>query len=276
MSTRTTARLFNVLEEGSGGAERLDVEETINLDDALLSIAEEAFRVSGLLVPHEGLDRPECWETGDVHARLSPAQLMLLDTRTQIVDPTFFAESVSRSMSAIESMALFLQGLEGLKNKGASDRKKMAKAAAQQLLGMSPDVGREIGEAVRLFFGDQVILRQLPCGDDYRSYAFVGVLATDASLLEDRGAMHAKYGAAASSWTVLAQIGTVTGPITSAEDDEPNDEAEEDFDRAEFERIAANMMIGLEDAGVTGGPRWPTITITPLAVYRSAPAVPEN
>ena len=274
ISTQTTARLFKAIEEGPEAARHLDVAETITLDDALLSIAEEAFRRSGLLCAPEGLDVPERWERGEVHAELFQAQLLRLEARTQIVDPAFFADSVTRVMSAIESMALFTVGLEGIAGKGEKERQRMARMAAANMLGgLSPEVGRQLGQAIQLFFGEEVILRQLPCGDDCRLYAFVGVLAKNGPLLDTRGGMYAKYGAAPSSWTVLSQVATVTSDpadeASTGDADEP-DEAE-DIDRAAFENLAAQLMVSLEDVGVTGGPRWPTITITPLAVYRRAP-----
>lgn len=273
-STQTTARLFKAIEEGPGAARQFDVAETITLDDALLSIAEEAFRRSGLLDPPDGLDVPGRWEDGEVHDDLANAQLLLLESTTQIVDPTFFADSVNRVMSALETMALFTIGLERLEGKSEKDRQRMARTAASKIMGgMSPDIGRQLGDAIRLFFGDEIVLRQLPCGEDYRSYAFVGVLAKNGSLHDTRGAMYAKYGAAPSTWTVLSQIATVPNEPIGGSSTELQTESEltDEVDRAAFENIAAQLMISLEDTGVTGGPQWPAITITPLAVYRRAP-----
>lgn len=279
VSTQTTARLLKAIEEGPQAARHLALAETITLDDALLSIAEEAFARSGLLQAPQGVDLPERWELGEVHAELSPAQLLLLEAPTQIVDPTFFADSVSRVMSALESMALFTIGLDGIAGKSAKERERMARAAATKLMGgLSPEVGRQLGESIRLFFGDEVVLRQLPCGDEYRSYAFVGVLAKDGPLLDTRGGMYAKYGAAPSTWTVLSQIATVTSEPSGVESTGLEAEVadDEEVDRAAFENLAAQLMISLEDVGVTGGPQWPAITITPLAVYRRASTVGER
>jgi hypothetical protein len=272
ISTQTTARLFKSVEEGPESTQDLDVAELITFDDALLSIAEEAFGRSGLLEAPVDLGDPKNWRGSAVHDALSPAQLLRLHASTQIVDPAFFADSVSRVMAAVESMALFSIGLEAIGAKGAKDRERMARAAATKLMGgLSPELGRQLGEAIRLYFGDEVILRQLPCGDEHRTFAFAGVLAKDGSLLDTRGGMYAKYGAAPSQWTVLSQIATVTSEPTASEGDgDSTDEQMEDVDRAEFEKLAAKLMVGLEEAGIAGGPRWPTITVTPLAVYRRA------
>ncbi len=98
------------------------------------------------------------------------------------------------------------------------------------------------------------------------------------ALLDDRAGMFAKYGAAPSRWTVLSQIATVTEPppdesevAASGEGDEEVEADEVDkVDRTDFERLAGEMMVALESGGLSGGPVWPTITVSPIAVYRSA------
>lgn len=62
----------------------------------------------------------------------------------------------------------------------------------------------------------------------------------------------------------------VTAIAANGEGDEEveGDEVDE-VDRTEFERLAGDMMVALETAGLSGGPVWPTITVSPIAVYRS-------
>lgn len=84
--------------------------------------------------------------------------------------------------------------------------------------------------------------------------------------------MFAKYGAAASTWTVLSQIATVTTPRStdgSSSDQDQEESPDQDLDRAEFEGMFGDMMVELEAKGLSGGPVWPTITMSPIAVYRS-------
>lgn len=159
--------------------------------------------------------------------------------------------------------------------KGANERKKMAQHLVKEILeGMSPDLIRQLGDGIRKYFGEGLSIRQLPCGNEFRSYGLLGPLLAGA-LLDDRAAMFAKYGAAPSSWTVLSQIATVTSP---AVDDEAgsamsgqHDGDDEEVDRPEFERVVGDMMVALEATGVSGGPVWPTITVSPIAIYRSVP-----
>jgi len=42
--------------------------------------------------------------------------------------------------------------------------------------------------------------------------------------------------------------------------------------RADFERLVLDLAVFIEQLGFADGPRWPTITMTPLAVYRDVPA----
>jgi hypothetical protein len=65
----------------------------------------------------------------------------------------------------------------------------------------------------------------------------------------------------------LAQIATVPDELADAADEQDEDE-EGSVDRAQFEAIAVNILRGLEDAGLTGAPAFPTISVTPIALYR--------
>jgi len=242
------------------------------MDDALLSVAELTLQQAGLLVAVEGLHDPSIWMAGGIHEQFAPAQVVRLTCEAQIIDPEFFAANVQRVVDALETIAIFVAGPEAMQ-KGANDRKKIAQQTVKTILeGTPPDLVRQLGDAIRKFFGEGLFIRQLPCGNEYRSYGLMGPLLTS-GLLDDRAAMFAKYGAAPSSWTVLSQIATVTRPTADgsgsevAEDDDDDDDA--DVDRLEFERVAGEMMVALEAAGVSGGPVWPTITVSPIAVYRS-------
>lgn len=273
LSTRATARIFGEAAGGAAGA-NLALEETISLDDALLNVAEEALEAAGALRPIAGVSDPDAWETGAVHESLKPAQVISYGGQTQIVDPRFFASSVERVIGAVEKLALFQSGLLGGAKKSQRDTDRMVKAAVTELIGgMSPDIVRTLGEAIPLFFGEQIVMRQLPCGPEFRSNAFVGILSEDPDiLLDSRASMYAKYGAAPGEWNVLSQVATVTAPMTdeAGPAGAVDDDSESGDGRADFEGILSTLMVSLETAGLAGGPTWPTITVTPLAIYRRA------
>lgn len=271
-SKRLAGKIPGLLE---GGAERggdAKSEETLSVDDALLSVVEETLDQAGLLVTAAGLNDPSAWAAGRIHEQLAPAQLVRVTCEAQLIDPEFFASSVHRVVDALETIAVFGAGAAAMQ-KGANERKKMAQHLVKEILdGMSPDLVRQLGDGIRKYFGEGLFIRQLPCGNEFRSYGLLGPLLTGA-LLDDRAAMFAKYGAAPSSWTVLSQIATVTSPAAgdeagSAMSGHHNGDDEE-VDRPEFERVAGEMMVALEATGVSGGPVWPTITVSPIAIYRS-------
>ncbi len=290
-SGRLTAKVPGLLEAGGDVGGDSKVEETLTVDDALLSVLNETLDASELLVTPAGLDDPNAWAAGSIHAQLQPAQLVRVTCDAQLIDPQFFAESVGRVVDAIETIALLAR--PDALSKSANERSRIAKHAATELMdGMAPDVVRQLGAGIQQFFGQGLFIRQLPCGTDERAYALLGTLRTDAGvLLDNRAAMFTKYGAAPSRWTMLSQVATVTVPpsceasdlLAAVDDDASTDDAGADGDtddtddvsRSDFERIAGEMMVALESAGLSGGPVWPTITVSPIAVYRSTGTEPD-
>jgi hypothetical protein len=249
---------------------------TLSVDDALLNVVEATLDRAGLLLTVSELDDPASWAAGRVHAQLAPPQLVRITCDAQLIDPEFFAASVHRMVDALETMAIFAAGPQAMQ-KGEKERSRVAQQLAKRFMdGMPPPLVRQLGDAISKFFGEGLFIRQLPCGAGYRSYGLVGTLLP-AGLLDERAAMFAKYGAAPSTWTVLSQVATVTTPPENRKSApaEQDDAEDSDMDRVAFERVAGDMMIALEDAGASGGPVWPTITVSPVAVYRSTdtPAV---
>lgn len=277
-SGRLAGKVPGILEAGGdvGGVSK--VEETLTVDDAILSVLNETLDASQLLASPVELHDPSAWERGAIHAQLEPAQLVRVTCVAQLIDPQYFEGSVMRVVDALETMSLFTAGQDAM-SKSAKDRARIVKHVARELMGgMTPDMVRQIGKAIQQFFGQGLFIRQLPCGTEERAFALLGTLRTDVeALLDDRAGMFAKYGAAPSRWTVLSQIATVTerpadeldSGLNVAEGEEGQEDAAEEVDRTDFERLAGEMMVALESAGLSGGPVWPTITVSPIAVYRS-------
>lgn len=59
-----------------------------------------------------------------------------------------------------------------------------------------------------------------------------------------------------------------------SQDDDGN--AESDFERADMERVAIDLMGTMGEAGLTDTPRFPGVTISALAVYREIPLPATN
>jgi hypothetical protein len=139
-------------------------------------------------------------------------------------------------------------------------------------------------EVFSAFFGEGLVVRHLPCGPEHRAFSILGTLAEGPEFMPDaRSTLFAKYGSAPSDWSVLAQIASVPSrpaePQPPADDlveagndntseGEPDDDDGSDVDRAQLEGLAAGILLGLEQTGLTAAPSWPGITITPLALYR--------
>lgn len=47
-----------------------------------------------------------------------------------------------------------------------------------------------------------------------------------------------------------------------------------DISRAAMERIAGDLLAMMESIGIVEGPRWPSISVTPLGLYRTVPRDP--
>ena len=91
---------------------------------------------------------------------------------------------------------------------------------------------------------------------------------------EEREALFAKYGSAVTEWTVVSQVATVpTAGAGRAEVELGELVSGDEIDRASMEDAAAQLMEVMERLGVAEGPSFPTITVTPLAVFREFSAL---
>ncbi|MBA3339284.1 MAG: hypothetical protein H0T54_06005, partial [Geodermatophilaceae bacterium] len=208
-------------------------------------------------------------EEGSVHGQLAPGAIVRLTGETQLVDPEYMRMSIDRSMTAIEHIAVFLDGgLEGAA-RSKSDRSRVGRRGAQKLMGMPPDAARQMAEVFLAFFGGGLSVRHLPCGPEHRTFAFTGSLANGPEFMADsREVLFAKYGSAPSKWTLLAQVAAV--PPQNVEENATADDGDQnaDLDRAQLEGLATGLLKGLETAGLTAAPAWPTVSVTPIALYR--------
>jgi hypothetical protein len=249
-----------------------DVERTVTFEDALLDLLEASLDELGWITDIDGLDDPQAWDEGDVHRQLAPGAIVRLTGQTQVLDPEFIRSSVDRSMDAMERMAVFATGGLEAAARSKSERARIGRVGAQRLMGLPPDAARQMGDVFVAFFGEGLTVRHLPCGPEHRAYALLGSLVDDATFMADsRAALFAKYGSAPSEWTLLAQIATVPPAPADEEDGHAAASDEQDdssLDRAGLEGIAAGILRGLEEAGLTGAPAWPSITLTPVALYR--------
>lgn len=93
-SAHLSGKIPGLLEGGGERGGDATTEETLSVDDALLSVVEGTLDQAGILVTAEGLDDPSAWSAGRIHEQLAPAQVVRVTCEAQLIDPEFFASSV--------------------------------------------------------------------------------------------------------------------------------------------------------------------------------------
>ncbi|MGH9174733.1 MAG: hypothetical protein ACRD1H_10255, partial [Vicinamibacterales bacterium] len=75
-----------------------------------------------------------------------------------------------------------------------------------------------------------------------------------------------------ASWTVVSQVATVPKPDEDRADElqlrDLVDDETDRISRTQFEDMAVQLMRLFETIGIAEGPIYPTIAVTPIAVFR--------
>ncbi len=306
---RLGAKLLGV-EAGRNLLGGTSVEQTTTLQDVLLDLFEEAAEDSTLFSPLV-MDDPDAWRDGRLHSHVKPGELVRVTAPTQIIDAEHVGDEIMRALEVMESVAFFEEAQNptplpaavppqagGKRGKGKVDPEAFRQAATvarvESILGIPLEGAVAIKSIFQKVLGGGISLRVFPCGAANRDLALAGRLASRESYLRDeQNTLFAKYGWGVSDWTVIAQIATVPQPsdegeaaspevvqengasparaATDEEDMPERDESTEGLDRAEFEGMGIDFMKTLADAGVISAPRFPGLTITPIAIYRDVP-----
>lgn len=160
--------------------------------------------------------------------------------------------------------------------KGAKDRERKLSQLIATTMGSDADLEmmRNMGAFVELFMGGQIVVRQFPCGVHHPAFAFVGALLDRAGYLqEERESLFAKYGHRVADWDMVFQIAAIPADVT----EEPDLNAETLVDvsgrisREQFEDLAVKLMQMFEAMGVSEAPTFPSISVTPIAIFRELP-----
>jgi hypothetical protein len=270
---RAGGSLFGLFDLGGGLLRERATEQTKTLHDALFTLFEDAARSSGLFDLDVDVADEAAWTNDLVHEALRPGQLLQITAPTRVLDAQHFRERVDRFAEWPRLVATFTLSdqLEAIKSPKERDRKVNALVAQSFGGDGSLDSIRKIGEFIDLFLAGQISLRQFPCGASPPKLAFAGtLLGRPGYLQEEREALFAKYGSSVTEWTVVSQVATVTGdrpPMSELAIGELVNAADQ-IDRATLEDAAMQLMQLLESTGVAEGPTYPSIAVTPLAVYR--------
>jgi hypothetical protein len=131
---------------------------------------------------------------------------------------------------------------------------------------------------VTSFLGDEISMRVVPCGIELPELGFAGsLLGRDDYLQKERADLFSRYGSILRGWTTVLQIAQIPSEESTAAAVELDPEviaqitSGQAVSRAGFERAAVGLLGSMEALGLAEGPRWPTISAVPLAIYRVVP-----
>lgn len=286
------ARLLGIGASGGGSQERAR-EESRSLQDLSYVIFEELFEDANLIRDvGELVEDANSWRDGQVHVSLEEGSIIRYTGLIQILDPQFVKsrfEQYIRLVTGIAGAQLGkvpdLPGTPPVRRggsttrgvaaaKGDDAREKVKQELLSTLLGES-SVGqiRDIIEAVAAFTNDSISVRVLPCGRQCPDYHFAGTLLSRSEYIqEEREALFGRYGVYLHDWTAVMQVARIPAKMPPAQPDFTRSFVDEDsgiIDRTTFEQLVIDLIGDWEQKGLSEGSRYPAISTTILAIYRS-------
>jgi hypothetical protein len=251
-------------------------EESRSLQDITYLVFEERAIEFGLI--HDlgsEIEAPDGWRSGEVHERVQEAQVVRVTADIQVLDPTFFQARLERFRefgSAVAKMALPDTG-----GMSKNQRQRAEQAAEATLWGdTNPNTVSAISDLITSFLAGAIAIRVLPCGDGAVDCSFGGVLLDRRGYIQqEREALFSRYGSTLRGWTIVTQIATIPRQHDAPDSDFSTMEltqGENTISRPSVELAAIRLLKMLESSGVAEGPLWPSITTTPLAIYRPVPS----
>jgi len=275
---RAGASFFRIFEAGGSLVSEKASEQTKTLQDALYLLFEEAASEAGVFADTDGLSVPEEWDSGAVHKKLREAELIRLTGPTRIFDSGHFRQR-AESVGTFTRLLTEMIHSEDLSKIPEKQRERRLEQLAEQAF--DADAGtlrgfRTVGEFIESFMRGQILVRQFPCGTEHPGFALVGTLLPRAGYLqEERDALFAKYGSGTAIWTLVAQVASIPkssdGPTSPAFDAELLTGEGNAINRTQLEDFATQLLEYMEHIGIAEGPTYPSITVTPIAIYRDVP-----
>jgi hypothetical protein len=268
---------------GGGGAYSHDWkrEEQKSMQDVVFSLFEDTADAQGYITDAtDDYYDPVKWTEGSIQSGLEPAQIVRITCEVQMLDGGLFESRLERYLAMADSLAkigLKTDALKPIKGKSVEKQKEelLRKARADILGSTTEDSVREMHGFIHSFLGDDIAMRALPCGEKHLEFGFSGALLNRADYIQDeREHLFSRYGTYMSNWTCVLQVSTV--PIREDHKSEIQDEMSfllpsGAISRAATERGATEHLSLMEGIGLLDGPRWPTVSVTPLGIYRDVP-----
>ncbi len=267
------ASVFGIGAHG-GYTREIASEESRSLQDLTFVAFEQTANEEGLIVELGAEVRdPTAWESGQIHSSLQEGQLVRIDCDIQVLDGGLFGARIKRFELMAEALVEITDAVPALSNQ--KQRAQLLAKAKEEIMGFPSTWTDAIAGFVAAFVGDSISLRVLPCGREHLEYAFSGaLLGRKEYIQEERENLFSRYGAVTSRWTAVMQVAAIPqSPNENAALASPTDSLRPsgDISRAAMERIAGDLLAMMESIGIVEGPRWPSISVTPLGLYRTVP-----
>lgn len=282
---------------------------TKSLDDLSFVTFEEAAESSGLIRDLE-LGSPGDWESSQVQSGLIEGEIIRVTTDVQVLDASYvgarfeshhqFTEALVKMNSgtadaAIDQLEKEIRQqadseLEGLprdqrraKQKQVDRQIKQALAAAKRAADEATDdlggaTAKLVPDVLNAFHRSDAISVRFPAFTDATSaYGFVGsLLGRDSYIQRERQSLFSRYGSTLRGFTSVLMVARVP---TSDEHRAAREMSFADIDiatdgvvdRSAVERASLDLLAHVDALGVSEGPRWPTVSVIPLGIYRLIP-----
>lgn len=251
-------------------------ETTRSLGDLIVPVFEEEAAAAGYLIDVSGeLSDPDDWHSGEVHTRLPVGTILRHSGPTRLLDPVHVSELIKH----FEGAASAVDRMTGSAPSGSSGKggrttpKGGASARTAELRGLKK-MTEPIRELVENLLAGGISLRVFPCGAQHPDCGFGGLLLDRSDYIEpERGALFARHGVLVSDWTVVGVVNRLSrrGNALDLSDFDPSELIRQSgaINRQAIEGMVLQLLGMLEGVGMSEGPSWPSIGITPLAVYRT-------
>lgn len=263
--------LFRAGGRRDAGAE---VQESRSLGDLHFSLFEEGAEALGLLTDLSEIASERAnWHSGKLQAELQESQLIRVTGPVRLIDPTHVSEMMTRLEAMIEAYSRMTSAQAGNPAPSGSATKRTTsrpqhsgRVTPKVVGGIHAGAITALGALVSSLLVEGISMRCMPCGEDNPECSFAGIMLDRTQYIEpERGAIFNRFGFRPATWTLVALVTRFGAPTSDAPFSlDPN----EPFTRMALERVVTQMLEQFERTGLTDAPTWPTIGVTPLALYR--------
>lgn len=249
-SRKMTAAISKIFSLGGEISSAHQSSEQRSLHDLHVTMLEENAEALGLLVDvSDAASRTKNWNRGKLHGKLSEGSLIRVESDVRVVDSSHF-----------------LQALKSFQRAAGDDDMEFMEMV-ESLTGA--------------LYGDQIAIRCYPCGVENPSCCFGGVVPGDSQYFKsERTTIFSRIGPDAQRWSALLQVARIPSrnpnhirrDLSAFQGDlQQLTRTDNSINRHTFDSFILEIMREMEKAGIQEAPRFPEISVIPLALYRFVP-----